>query len=164
MKRYDWSLTFPQYLVNYMKKYGSPIVGLAAMLFPMHYKYEIDWGILAIGYAAFLLLLLAFIAYRHDKYCTDGYLEINDSQIKWRYGGEEHVFNIAGLRDIKLPKPEHFKKYGVDYFYLYFGDGQEIKLDPSFPNYGDVKKDLLERIVHHDELQFLQTKFRRVEA
>ena len=130
----------------------------------MHYRYEVDWEILAIGFVAFLLVLLASLAYRHDKYCADGYLEIDENRIRWRYDGVDHEFNISTIRDIKLPKPKYFTEYGIDYCYLYFGDGQTIKLDPSFPNYGEVKKELLERIALNDDLQFLQGKLRGVEA
>jgi len=145
-----------------MKRYCSLLVSLAAILFCVNYKYEIDWAILGISYFGYIFILLLFIAYRHNKYFTNGYLDIDPNQIKWHYGGQDHIFNIASLRDIKMPKPKHFKKYGVDYFYLYFGDGQTLKLDPSFPNYDEVKKELLERIVHHNDLQFLQGKLRNV--
>jgi len=160
-KRYDWSMSLGEYLLTDKTQRTVGLIGLVFVIHRIHMKYEIDLTLLIAFGTALLASLLLYESRKHKKYFMDGFFEINDDIITWRFGGDNHTYNIASIRDIEVPRK--WRRTYFDSLELHFGDGRIIDLDSSFPNFTELKKELLQAIAHHPELQFLEGKFRGVE-
>ncbi len=162
MKRYNWSLSLGQYLQRYIPHLGFGLPGLGVVVYQLHSRYGVGYEYLVPSIFLFLLIILAHRIQVYRRYIENAFFEINGDIITWHFGGEDHTYDISSLLDFEVPP----KKYSgsSDYLNLYFDNESSIEIDSSFPDFDILKKELLDKIVHHDQLQFLLGKFRGVHA